>query len=193
MELLPSGPDGGVLVGGVLQLDDPQRQAVEEQDDIGAAVVPVFGDGELVDRQPVVVVRVAPVHHPSLVAPDGAVVVPVLHRHPVDQHPVKRAVASLQGRAFGVGQLAEGTFHRCEGQVRVEPGQGVPQPTFQHHLTVVVPLRAGCVRRNVRAVGHLPAEGRKPVKGDLLHVGLGEAGHDSPDSIKYRFRGLRSS
>ena len=51
LELLPGVPDGGVLVRRVLQLDDPQGQAVHEQDDVGAVRVLVLGDG---DREPVV-------------------------------------------------------------------------------------------------------------------------------------------
>ena len=37
LELAPGGPDGGVLVGRVLDLDDREGQAVDEQDDIGPA------------------------------------------------------------------------------------------------------------------------------------------------------------
>jgi hypothetical protein len=39
LELLEGFPDVGLLVGGVLQLDDRQRQAVDEQDDVGPADV----------------------------------------------------------------------------------------------------------------------------------------------------------
>ena len=35
LELLPSVPDVGVLVGGILELDDAQGQPVQEQDDVG--------------------------------------------------------------------------------------------------------------------------------------------------------------
>ena len=55
LELVEGAPDGGVLVGGVLQLDDRERQAVDEQHDVRPALVLALDDGELVDRQPVVV------------------------------------------------------------------------------------------------------------------------------------------
>ena len=165
LELLPGGPDRDVLVGGVLQLDDAQGQAVEEQDDVGAAGVPVLGDGELVDRQPVVVVRFVEVDDLGLVPPDGAVAGPVLHVDAVDQHPVEGPVPGLQGHAFRVGQLAEDVFQRCGGQGHVQPGQCVPQVSLQDHLAVVAALRTRCVRGDVRPVRCLPAEGSKPVKG----------------------------
>ena len=107
LKLLPSGPDGGVFVGRVLEFDDAQGQAVEEQYDVGSARVPVpsrrFCDSELVDRQPVVVVRMAEVNGLGLVAPDGAVSSAVLHRHAVDQHPVEGAVAGFQCGSLWLG------------------------------------------------------------------------------------------
>ena len=65
LELLEGRPDRGVLVGGVLQLDDRQRQAVDEQHHVRPARVLVLDDGELVDGQPVVVVRVVEVDAPA--------------------------------------------------------------------------------------------------------------------------------
>ena len=55
LELLKGVPDGGVLVGGVLELDHGQGQAVDEDHHVRPAVVVVLDHRELVDRQPVVV------------------------------------------------------------------------------------------------------------------------------------------
>jgi len=59
LQLVEGGPEGGVLVGGVLELDDGDGQPVDENDDIRAAVV-VFGtdDGELVEDEPIVIFRI---------------------------------------------------------------------------------------------------------------------------------------
>ena len=60
LELVEGGVDGGVLVGGVLEFEQRQRQAVDEQHHVraavglGAGLQVDIGDGELVDRQPVV-------------------------------------------------------------------------------------------------------------------------------------------
>ncbi len=120
LELLPSGPDGGVLVGGVLELDDAQGQAVDEEYDVGTAGVLILPDGELVDGQPVVVGGIVEVDDPRLRPEDGAVSRAVLHRHAVHQHPVGCAVAGFQGRPLRMGKLAEGVAQRCDGQVWVQ-------------------------------------------------------------------------
>ena len=54
LQLVEGAVERGVLVAGVLQFDDADGQAVEEHDDVGAAVVAVLDDGELVDGEPVV-------------------------------------------------------------------------------------------------------------------------------------------
>ena len=74
------------------------------------------------------------------------------------------AVAGFEGRTLGAGQLTVGVIQGRCGQAGVQPGEGVPQPTLQYHLTVVVALGAGRVWGDVRPVGHLPAEARQPVK-----------------------------
>jgi hypothetical protein len=43
-------PDRGVLVGGVLELEDGQGEAVDEEHNVRPAGVLVLGDAELVDR-----------------------------------------------------------------------------------------------------------------------------------------------
>ena len=62
-----------------------QRKAVDEEHHVRPAVVLVLDDRELVDRQPVVVVRIVEVDHPRLRAADGAVLRAVLDRHAVHQ------------------------------------------------------------------------------------------------------------
>jgi hypothetical protein len=54
LQLVVGLPDVGVDIGGVLQLDHRDRQAVDEDDDIGAAQLLAPLDGELVDDQKLV-------------------------------------------------------------------------------------------------------------------------------------------
>ena len=54
LELVVGAVDIGVFGGGVFEFEDGDGEAVEEEDDVGAAVV-VFVDGELVNGEPVVV------------------------------------------------------------------------------------------------------------------------------------------
>jgi len=48
---------------GLLQLDDHQRQAVDEADQIRSADVERAGDAELADQQEIVVPRLLPINH----------------------------------------------------------------------------------------------------------------------------------
>ena len=58
LKLLQGGPYRGVFVRCVLEFDQSQRKTVDEHHDVRAAGMPVFDNGELVHRQPVVVFRV---------------------------------------------------------------------------------------------------------------------------------------
>ena len=123
-ELPPGTSEGRVLVRRVLELDDGERQAVDEQHDVGAALVAALHHGELVDGEPVVVRRLLEVEHLHLRASNRAAVVAVLHCDSVHRQPVEGAVAGFQGRSFGVRQLAEGVIQRLGGQVRVQAVEG---------------------------------------------------------------------
>ena len=48
---------------GGLQLDEEQRDAVDEADQVGAALVHLAGDPELRGQEEIVVLRVLPVDH----------------------------------------------------------------------------------------------------------------------------------
>ena len=172
---LPEGRvDRRILVGGVLQLDHDQRQSVDEQHDVGPPFAAVLDHGELVHREPVVVVRVVEVEHPHLGAAHPAVGVGVLHGDAGDQHAVEVAVAGLQRRPRRARQSAQGVFERVVGQVGIEPGEGVAQPAVQHHLAVVGALGRRRVGRHVRPVQHAPTERCEPIEGRDFDGGFGE-------------------
>ena len=197
LELLPGLLDRGVLVGGVLELDHAQGQAVDEEHDVGTAVVLVLDDGELVDREEVVRPGVGEVDDLHRRPPHGAAGVAVLHRHAVDQHPVEGAVARLQRRPLRQGQLAEGVVQRRGGQLWVEPRQRIPQPLLQDDLPEVVALGVGGARGDVRAVCYVPADIAQPVEGGLFNVAFGDGGHrvvwilgPSPSTARMRFFSL---
>ena len=130
-------PDGRVLVGRVLQLDHRERQAVDEEHDVGPALVLAFDDRELVDRQPVVVGRIVEVDHPRLVAADGAVRAPVLDRDAVDEHPVDGTVALDERRRVGARQLPVGVLDGLGREVRVQAGERVAEPPLEDDIAVV--------------------------------------------------------
>ena len=184
LELLPRRPDVGLLVGRVLELDHAERQAVDEQHDVRAARVLALGDGDLVDRQEVVGGGAGVVDDGGLRAADRAAGGAVLDVHARDEHAVEGAVARLEGRALGPGQLAEGVVERVAGQVRVEPREGVAQSPLQHDGAVVGALLTGRTGADVGPVRGLPAEGGQPLKRGVLDIGFGEGGHGLYASIR---------
>jgi hypothetical protein len=106
LDLVVNLPDVGVEVGRVLQLDQHQRQAVDEQQQVGPAAVARPLDGELVDVQPVVGGGVGPVDQASEVAAAVAALL-LLHRHARHQEAVKLLVGRQQGRRAQVDHLLE--------------------------------------------------------------------------------------
>ena len=50
---------------GLFQLNDHQRQAVDEADQIRAAGIECAGDAELADKQEIIACRVFPINHPQ--------------------------------------------------------------------------------------------------------------------------------
>ena len=106
LKLLECGPDGRVLVGRVLQLDDNQRQPVDEQHDVRPAFALVLDDRELVHRQPVVGLWSIEVDHADLGTPDYATGVDVFHRDAINDHPMEGPVPGLQRRAPRTDQSA---------------------------------------------------------------------------------------
>ena len=180
LELVERGPNGGLFVGRVLQLQHRQRQAVDEERHIRAALVAALHHGELVDRQPVVVGGIVVVQHAHQVAAQRAVGPEVFHGHALNQHAMSRVVGRGQRGAVGPGQLAVGLIQRGRRHVRVEPRQRVPQPPRQHRLAVVCALRGRLPRRDAGPIPHRIAQFTQPRQRGLFDDGLGESGHGLP-------------
>ena len=75
--------------------------------------------GELVDGEPVIIVRCIEVDHPGLCPGNRTVLAAVLHRHAIDQHPVQRAVTLHQRRRVAAHEFAAGILQRLGRQIRV--------------------------------------------------------------------------
>lgn len=164
LALLPRRPDGGLLVGRVLEHDHRERQAVDEQHHVGPARVLALGDGERVHGQPVVVRGIVEVDQPRLVAGDGTILAAVLHRPAVHQNPTRRAIAFDERRGGKARELAEGVFERLGRERRVEPRERLAQPAFENGVAVarVAALRARLARGDLGAVPDRVAERLEP-------------------------------
>src|SRR6266481_480188 len=73
LKLIESAFDGGVFVADVLEFNNAQRQAVDKDENIRAAVAAIFNDGELVDGRPVVVGRLVEIKQIDLIVGGFAV------------------------------------------------------------------------------------------------------------------------
>ena len=193
LKLLPGRPDCGVLVRRILEFDHSERQPVDEEHDVRPSPVPVLADSELVDRQPVVGVRILEIDNARLRPPDRPVLHGVLDRDAIDEQAMKGAIARLQRGAGRPRQLAQGVLERRGGEFGVQFSQGVAQPPFQNDLPVVGAFRAGRVRRNIGTVGDSPADLIQPIERDLLDVGFVEGSHCGCGHCFASVRSCRSS
>jgi hypothetical protein len=174
LELLERRPDGRVLVGRVLELHHRQRQPVDEQHHVRPARVLVLGDGELIDREPVVVLRIVEVERARLRPADRAVCCAVLDRHTLHQQAMHGTVAGRQLRAFGTRQPTEGIVHRFGRKCGIEPLQRVAQARFQYNLRIVRAFGSWFARWDFESVRDPPAEALEPREGSLFDDGFGE-------------------
>ena len=107
---MESRPDGGVLIGGILELDDRQRQAIDKDDQIRAAVDMVFQNGKLIDHQPIIIVGIFKIDQPDLIAFDAAIFGSIFNFDAIREHFMERTVVADQGGRRGTRHLAEGIF-----------------------------------------------------------------------------------
>ena len=117
----------------------PSGSPFTNSTNVRPARVPVLGDGELVDRKPVVPGGVSKSITRTTSPAHRSPGLPVLDLHPVHHHPVKGPVPRLHRSPLRPRQLAvrHHPAHR-PGQVGIQrPAPGVPQPPPQHHLPIV--------------------------------------------------------
>ncbi len=121
LELVVGGFEVGFGVGGVFEFDDDEGQAVDEEDDVGAAVVVIFDEGELVHREEVVVFGGGPVDQPELFA-FGFTVLLVFDGDAAREVAVKGFVVADQVGAVDVLQFSLGGGAGIGGDVGVDAG-----------------------------------------------------------------------
>lgn len=173
LQLVEGGPDGGVLIGGVLELDDGEGQTVKKDDEVWAAVLVVLDDGELVDDEPVVVLHAVEIEEADNITGDAAIE-RIFYGDAIDEGAVELAVSGEQGGGGEAGNLAEGVLEGGGRDGGVEAGEGGAQAGGEDDLFegVALGLRGFGVDILTVAVGI--TEGGKPVDGGLFDDGFGE-------------------
>ena len=101
----------------------------------------VLGDGELVHREPVVVVWNIEIDHSRLRAGYGAIPAPMLDRHCHPRANGGRFGCVTSGVApSGSHEFAKGIVERLGRQRRVQPAERMAQASLQNDLRVVAAL-----------------------------------------------------
>ena len=178
LQLLEGLLGRGLDVGRVLELDDGERQAVDEHDDVGPLVRLALDHRELVDGQPVVGVGVVEVDEPGLVAGDAAVGARVLDVDAVDEQAVEAVVVLERGSGVsGDEDLLQRVVDRRRRQLRVDALERGAQTPREDDFGEVVALGRQLLGLDVRAVGDLVAELAQPGERRVFERRFHELGH----------------
>ena len=169
LNLVVGLPDVGIQVCGVLQLNQHQRQTVDEQNDVGPARMARPLDGELLHRQPLVALGVLPVDQAHIVAPRLAVLL-ILHRHTRDQHAVKRPVARQQRRLPQIQHLLKRVFAGSVGHSGVESVNCRTQTDGQYHLAGAGARQARVQVIQITGVERRVTDRGQPAEGFLFEL-----------------------
>ena len=131
----------------------------------------------LVDREPIVGVRVVEVDQSGDIAGDASVLAGDLDRHALDQVAVQPAVLFDERGRFGLLDLAQHFVERLGGEVWVEALECFAQAGGQQDLGMAHALRRGAVRGDIRPVPHRVAQRGKPFEGSVLDDRLRKRTH----------------
>ena len=162
LQLLPGLPNVGILIGRILEFDDPQGQPVQEQDDVRPSGGLVLLYRELVNRQPVVVSYVLEVDDVGRFARHYSVRPSDRDGYSVNQHAVERAIPGFQGWTLGVNEILETGFKRRSRQARVEVQERFSQTFLKHHLGKFSTFRFGSIGCDIGPVCNLPSQAGEP-------------------------------
>ena len=135
---------------GLLQLDDHQRQAVDEADQIRPAGVKRAGDAELADQQEIIIRRLLPINdaQPFRFLP-AALTVRHGHLDAILEQQIHFPIRRFQAHGRTVaGQFIHGGGDGLGRQRGIHPLQRRPQPEHQHHLALrLAPKRSALAHR----------------------------------------------
>lgn len=172
LDLLVGFPDVRIFVGRILEFDQHQRQAIDEQDHVGPARVVGALDRELVDRKPIVRSRRRPVDQAHEVTERLAVLL-VRDRNAACEQLVEQAIGGEQGGVSEIHHLADRIFARRGRNRRIESAHGSAQALEEQHLAVIGALRRVAVGRDVRPVERRITHLLQPAEGFLFELVFG--------------------
>ncbi len=132
----------GFGIGSVFEFNHHQGQPVDKEDDVGAAVVVVFDDGELIHREEFVIFGGFPVNQPELFAVGFSIAL-IFNGNAFGEVAMKDFVVVNQVRAGDVLQFALGLVANVGGNVGIDSRQGLGQAVFEQHITKALAFGGG--------------------------------------------------
>ena len=140
----------GVLFGGAFEFHQHERQTVDKQDDVGAAVVVVFDVGILIDHRKIVGFGMLEVHQTDECRA-GLAICGIVDLHAVLQISRKDAVLLHETAALKIANFGECLTDRLHRQAAIDANQRVTQNTIHKRIGKVLPPH---VRRINMRVAH---------------------------------------
>lgn len=160
-------------VAGLLQLDDHYRDPVAVQDEVKATMQVAVPDGHLIDRQPVVLVRIGAdqTKRRGMVLPLIVDVGdPAIARRQPAVHPVVLRDGIVRRRC---DDLDERLLQILVRDVRIQPAERVEHPTREMQILPALPLLRA--RRDVVSGRRRPAKLGEQLQRKDFPVALGHA------------------
>ncbi len=153
LELVEGRPDGDILLARIFQFEGCDGKAVNEEDDVETPMARLVGayESELVDRQPVVAVRLVEINQPHG-PPSDLPVLTNLDRHAVDEMAVEAPVVEQGRGGVRAAKDADSLVDGGRAQGRIDPLQCRPKTPDQKNLAEVGTLGRLGIWRDLTAL-----------------------------------------
>ena len=194
LQLVERAVDGRVFVAGVFQLDDGERQSIDEDHNVRAAVGFLLDDGELVHRQPVVGVGIVEIDQPDLLPADGPVLAPHFDRRALDHVAMQAAVFGDQQGRFGPQDLGQNFFACFRQKFWIQLVDRLAQTLGQNDVAIAGAFRMSPIGADLKAIGDGISKFLQPGERGFFDVAFDECAHDCapPPPRTKRARSRRS-
>ena len=173
-ELADGGGKRRVFVAGVFQLQQSERQAVDEKHNVGAAVLAPFDHRELIDDEPVIGLRIEKIDQPDF-GGDKPAGVFVLDIDALGEETMQAAVFLDEIGRLIIENAADGVSARFLGNGRIDVGDAGFEAFDEDGVLEGGALRGGTVGGNVAAMEIGPAKRFERLDAGMFNMVLGEA------------------
>ena len=136
------------VLGRTFQFHQNQRQAIDKQNNIRAAVVSIFHEGILIDHIEIVLCCVCVIDQPHHRRPFLAID-RILDRDAVLQIVHKDNILLQQASGIKIIQFQNRFINRRCREVKVQPHQTIPQNIIQQRAAVIRPVHIGSINMGV--------------------------------------------